>query len=373
MIRILHTGDVHLDTPFSGLDPKLAVARRAELRDTFKSIVKYARDTAIDLFLVAGDLTDCKFATSETVRLIVDELATLRCPVVISPGNHDPADGHGIWSNTDFSPNVHVFKDNRISRFAFDEIGVDVYGYAFTSPEMTESPLIGEFVHERDRINVLVCHGNMLTPVSRYVPITREQLAAFGADYAALGHVHNYDLVGGVAGGCTYAYCGCPEGRDFGECGELGAAIVEISQDGAGGEKAVRVTRKRFCRRIYADVRVPLAGAASEGEVIAAARTAAAGLESETVLRLTFTGITAEGAAVNADRIIAALPKFYSVTVRDETVPSLAFADGDMSIRGEYCRLLAPMLASADEKERKTAVLALRMGLSALAGESAEI
>ena len=371
MIRILHTGDVHLDTPFSGLDPKLAAKRRDELRQTFSSIVKYARDTAIDLFLIAGDLTDQRFATSETVRLVADELATLKCPVVIAPGNHDPADGRGIWSSTDFSPNVHIFTEERVSRVSLDEIGTDIYGYAFTSPELTTSPLIGEFVHESDRINILLCHGDMASPVSKYAPISKEQLAAFGADYAALGHIHDPLLYGGIAGKCTYAYCGCPEGRDFGECGELGAAIVEITQDGS--RKSVNVTHKRFCRRVYADIRVPLAGAASETEIVEAVRTAVAGLERDTVLRLTLTGIIADDAAVDPDRLTAALPEFYSVTIRDETTPSLAFAEGDMSIRGEYCRLLAPMLSSADEKERRTAVLALRMGLSALAGESAEI
>lgn len=371
MIKIFHTGDVHLDTPFSGLEPRLAAKRREELRETFARMVDYAREIDVDLFLIAGDLTDGRFATSDTVRLIAEKTASLTCPVIIAPGNHDPADGRGIWSSGEFAPNVYIFRDSRVTKLSLDHLGVDVYGYAFTEAEMPASPLIGEFVHSKDRINVLVCHGDMSSPVSRYCPISREQLAAFGADYAALGHIHDPSLYGGTAGDCTYAYCGCPEGRDFGECGILGAAIVEIERNGE--RRHTTITRKRFCRRVYSDLRVSVAGAVSEREVIATAIAAANGADEDTILRLTLTGIVADGVKIDPANVAAAMPNLCAVTVRDETTPSLAFVEGDMSIRGEYCRLLAPMLASADEKERTTALLALKMGLSALSGESADI
>ena len=70
MLRILHTGDIHLDSPFSKLDPRLAEQRRQELRRTFVSAMQYAKDKQVDLVLIAGDLFDHGFVTRETMALL---------------------------------------------------------------------------------------------------------------------------------------------------------------------------------------------------------------------------------------------------------------------------------------------------------------
>lgn len=365
MIKLFHTGDVHLDSPFAGLSPDAASLRRRELRETFSAMMAYARTAGVDLVLIAGDLLDRRFATGETVELIKTELGNVGCPVVISPGNHDPADGRGIWQSADLPENVFVFREDKLSRFTFESIGADVYGYAFTSPELTVSPLAGEFVRDTDRVNVLLCHADMSSPVSKDAPLSKGQLEAFGADYAALGHIHNGELYGGVAGGCTYAYCGCPEGRDFGECGMKGAIIAEI--DGEGGDRQVKVTRRVFCRKHYEDITVPVDGAVSAAEIYKAAE-AAAGADERTILRLTLTGSVDPDVQIDTSAIEAALSHLAGITVRDRTSPSLSFSENDMTVRGEYCRLLAPMLGSADPAEREKAILALRLGLAALSG-----
>lgn len=366
MIKILHTGDVHLDSPFSGLGAKEAAVRRRELRETFSSMMAYARSSGVDLVLIAGDLLDRRFATGETVELIAEELGALECPVVISPGNHDPADGHGIWQSEALPKNVHVFRDEKLSRFSFDELGVDVYGYAFTSQELTESPVAGEFIRDTGRINILLCHADMVSPVSADAPLSKSQIEAFGADYTALGHIHNGEAYSGSAGGCVYAYCGCPEGRDFGECGPKGAIIAEI--DGVPGDTHVTVTRKVFCRKKYEDITVPVDGAATASAVYKAAKDAAILADERTILRLTFTGVVDPELHIDPAAVEAVLPNVCSVTVRDRTSPSLSFSENDPTVRGEYCRLLAPLLGSADPEEREKAILALRMGMAALSG-----
>lgn len=365
-LRILHTGDLHLDSPFAGLKPDAAARRRSELRDTFSRIMAYARTGGIHMVLIAGDLFDRRFATAETLALIKDEFERLDCPVVIAPGNHDPADGRGIWHSGVLPENVHVFTEDKLQRFTFEDLGVDVYGYAFTSPEMTDSPVAGEFIKDRNRTNILLCHADMLSPVSTSAPISKAQIEAFGADYTALGHIHNGEAYSGNAGGAVFAYCGCPEGRDFGECGVKGVIIAEITADEIG--RTVSLTRKPFCRRKYEDITVPVDGAVSVSEVCRIARIAASTADSSTVLRLTFTGIVDPELIIDPAAVEAALPEIGDVTVRDHTTPSLSFSEDDPTVRGEFCRLLAPMLGSSDPAERERAVLALRMGLAALSG-----
>lgn len=366
MLKILHTGDVHLDSPFSGLSAEAATKRRQELRETFSAMMAYAKSAGVDMVLIAGDLLDRRFATGDTLRFIKDEFAALRCPVVIAPGNHDPADGKGIWQNGNFSDNVYVFREDKITRFSFDEFGVDVYGYAFTSPEMTSSPIAGEFVRDKSRINILLCHGDMSSPVSSSAPISKAQIEAFGANYTALGHIHNGEGYSGNLGGHIYAYCGCPEGRDFGECGPKGAVICEI--DRVVGDYHVSAKRKIFCRRIYKDVLVHIDGAVSSAEVCLAAKEAVTDADSRTLLRLTFTGTVSPELVIDEAAVRVAVGEVDSLIIRDKTTPSLSFAGNDPTIKGEYCRLLAPMLESADPAVRERAVLALKLGLSALSG-----
>lgn len=365
-LKILHTGDFHLDSPFSGLKPEAAARRRSELCETFSRIMAYARTGGIDMVLVAGDLFDRRFATASTLSLIKEQFASLECPVVITPGNHDPADGRGIWNFGGFSKNVHVFTKDSLERMSFDELGVDVYGYAFTSQEMTDCPVAGEFVKNRNRINILLCHGDITSPVSSNAPISKAQIEAFGADYTALGHIHNGETYSGRAGNAVYAYCGCPEGRDFGECGIKGVIIADIAKEGE--LSTVNITRKPFCRRRYEDITVPVDGAVSMSEVCRVARIAAASADSSTILRITFTGMVDPELVIDPAAVEGALLEVCEVKVRDRTIPSLSFSEDDPTVRGEFLRLLAPMLESADPAEREKAVAALRMGLTALSG-----
>ena len=47
MAKILHIADVHLDSPFSLLDPQKSQARRNELRGTFTSAMMYAKEAVL--------------------------------------------------------------------------------------------------------------------------------------------------------------------------------------------------------------------------------------------------------------------------------------------------------------------------------------
>ena len=67
MLRILHTGDWHLDSPFSHLDAKRAAQRQRELRATFQTMIDYADRNGVDLVLAAGDIFDREYVTLDTV------------------------------------------------------------------------------------------------------------------------------------------------------------------------------------------------------------------------------------------------------------------------------------------------------------------
>lgn len=364
-MKILHTGDLHLDSPFSGLDISRADKRRRELRETFSSMMRYAKEENVQMVVISGDVFDSAFVTRETVALLIKEFSSLSCPVVIAPGNHDPADEGSVWKKTVFPENVHIFAKNEMSKISFPELSCDVYGYGFVAPFQQECVLSGS-VEDPEKINILVCHGDTVSPLSRYAPLPIPALRAFGADYAALGHIHTPDSANSSLEGVG-AYCGCPEGRDFGECGVKGAVIADIEKG------RVETSFVRFCKRIYEDRSLNIDGAGHVSDVnrILEENIEKWGYGDEHILRVTLTGAVSPALSIPPSAFTDIEQKVFFLEVEDGTSPTWD-ADSlksDKGIRGALYRELLPSLLSEDGKERKNASLALRYGLAALSGE----
>ena len=58
MIRVLHTGDLHLDSPFRALPPEKARQRREEQRELLERLAALAEERRVDVVLIAGALFD---------------------------------------------------------------------------------------------------------------------------------------------------------------------------------------------------------------------------------------------------------------------------------------------------------------------------
>ena len=163
------------------------------------------------------------------------------------------------------------------------------------------------------------------------------------------------------------AYCGCPEGRDFGECGEKGALIVDIMKD------TVKIKPVRFSKRVYVTHSVSIDGAEDMATVGAAIDRCIRenGEGEEHLVRITLTGSVSPSLVINAHALCENTRGLFHLEVEDSTSPTwnaeVLFAD--RGIRGELYRALLPDLESEDSEKRKTAALALRYGLAALAGE----
>lgn len=369
MLRILHTGDIHLDSPFSKLDLRLAELRRQELRRTFAAVMQYAEMEKVDLLLIAGDLFDHSFVTRETLALLSRELGKLSCPVVIAPGNHDWYGEKSPWTRAALPENVHVFSSENLSRFSFDALECDVYGYAFTGPEMTSCPLRGARVADDTRIHVALCHGDLGVEDSVYAPLRKEDILAFGADFTALGHIHNPpDPVLTEDARRGYGYCGCLLGRGPDERGAKGALLIEI--DGEAGQRRVSVEKIRFSERRYETDELSLTGVSTqtEAEERIAALIREKNYATDTLLTLRLTGYTDAAFLLGAETLEKRDFGLFSLTLRDETMPEAGGGlEADPTVRGEFYRLLA---AEDDPEKKEVATLALRYGLAALSGGS---
>lgn len=367
-MRFLHTGDLHLDSAFCASDTFGAEEKRAGQRRTLWRIFELAEKEKCRMVLISGDLFDGRYVTPETERYVRLVFEKAGIPIVIAPGNHDPYVGGSFYSRSELPENVHVFNSSELQRFDFAELGVSVYGYAFTSSALTYSPLAGAEKGEDGNIKLLCAHADITAPISRYCPITVGDITRLGIQYAALGHIHNRDK-DDSADGSVIRYCGFPQGRSFDEIGDGGVFIVDCEPDGS-----VTYNRHDVSQSRYKILELDVSGCAESSEISARiAETAMAeAKDKDTFLRICLTGTADSDTMPDLSTLSEKLTgdRLLSVEIRDRTVPvaDIASLSADRSLRGEFYRALYSGLISEDVAVRERTALALQIGLAAIDG-----
>lgn len=368
MLKILHTGDIHLDSAFSGLDSRHAEIRRNEIRASFTSMMTFARVNHIDIVLIAGDMFDGNYITQETLTLICREFERFDGPVFIAPGNHDPASADSVWYKKIFPDNVHIFRESRLQSvdLKIREHNVCVYGYAFTEPTMDFVPFDGMHVLDPEKINLLVGHCDMFG--RGCCPATPASFDNFGADYAALGHIHNPPHPGHDGRWC---YCGCLEARAFDEIGPKGACVAEINKKGV--ESSVTIKKVRFSKRWYEKGELAVTGAASNAEIAEKinAYINERHYNEDILLSLSLTGVVPQSLIIDTEYLESTVKDLFYLKIDDNTLPDIdaAALEHDITITGALYRELKPSLESDDPRTREIGLRALRYALSALSGQ----
>ena len=143
MIRLLHTADIHLDSPLRSLalkDEDLARRVRAASRTAFTRIVDTALAEEVAALLIAGDLFDRAERSARTAAYLTAQLDRLRAggiPVFYIRGNHDAE--NPITGEVDLPGNVHVF-DGRGGKVQLTS-DICIHGVSFMGRHAPESLL----------------------------------------------------------------------------------------------------------------------------------------------------------------------------------------------------------------------------------------
>ena len=356
-LKILHTADLHLDSPFEGLNARKAAVRRGEQRDLLGRIAGLANREKVDLVLFAGDLLDSDSSYTETGEDLIRALGSVGAPVLIAPGNHDCYNARSPYARLKLPENVHVFSDNELRFIDLEDIGARVYGAAFT--EKNCGPLLRGFRAERrDGFYSLLClHADVGKRESPYDPVSEAELAASGIDYAALGHVHTASGLRS-AGSTRWSYPGCPEGRGFDETGEKTVNLITL--DGEGCTLRTASVAGRRYEILRADI--------TDTEPLLAVHTL---LPDETVRDIYRVILTGErDVPPDLGRLYGNLSEFFfELQLRDETTLRSGVWDrkGEDSLRGLFLLKLRERYdAAADDEERAHIERAARWGLAAL-------
>ncbi len=354
MLTLLHAADFHLDSPFRALPPQEAQRRRQGQRETLDALRDLALEHRVDLVLLPGDLVDSQETYPETLEALSRALGQMPCPVVIAPGNHDYYDPKSPYARMSWPDNVHIFQHEAVTSFSFPELGVTVYGCAFTGPFRETDPLAGFHAPGDGTLAIGCLHGDV-GKRSRYAPIAPESLAQSGLAYAALGHFHGHTGVDSDLP-TPWAYPGCLQGRGFDEVGPKGCYLIRLQDDRSVSCRFCPLPGPRYWVMIHP-------GAPDLSEILPLMEHWKDGY-----VRLVFTG---EAEPFDLPALRARLePLCRVLELRDETVPPLDLWARlqEESLTGYFLREMKSRLDAAEETDKDLLQAALRCGLAALEG-----
>lgn len=233
----LHTGDLHLDSPFQGLSaeapPEVLALLRSATTDAWRSVVRTAIEAHVDFVVVAGDVFEVASPTllgQTRFRDGLAELAEAGIPSFVVHGNHDPLDGRSWVPSLDFPAAVHRFGTDAGEAVPVLRQGREIariHGRSYPRAAVTENYASGFRADPAAPYSIGLLHTNVgdRPGHANYAPCSIDDLRGSGMDYWALGHIHQ---PGQVLADPPAIYCGIPQGRDPGELGPRGCYVVEV-------------------------------------------------------------------------------------------------------------------------------------------------
>ena len=234
-MKFIHTADIHLDSPLSGLaaykDAPVDLLRNVT-RDAFTRLVDLAIEEAVDFMVIAGDLYDGTWKDYNTGHFFCREMGRLNqagIPVYLVFGNHD-ADSE-MTKKLTLPANVHQFESRKPSTFQIDALRVALHGRSYKEAATVENLASGYPAPLAGWLNIGVLHTALegYAAHANYAPCSVAELNAKGYDYWALGHVHDYSV---IQTSPWIVFPGNLQGRHIRETGPRGAVMVNANAAG---------------------------------------------------------------------------------------------------------------------------------------------
>jgi DNA repair exonuclease SbcCD nuclease subunit len=227
-IVVVHSSDLHVDDGYT------AALYGGDGAGGLVVVLEAARTIAADVVLLAGDVFEHNRLPMEILERAARLLADAAVPVVILPGNHDPATSDSVWRRGPIAEpaNIHIFGVTHDETVALDALGLELWGRAHLDYEdmiPLAAPPPRRLPHR-----IALAHGHYdPAPAARGTPrpgwlFGDAELAAAEADYVALGHWNRAVRVGN--GAVEAHYSGSP---DF-------AGTVNVVRLGPGGVSVAR-------------------------------------------------------------------------------------------------------------------------------------
>lgn len=259
MVKILHVADLHLDSPFVGLNKKINHLQKPLIEapyQAFKRCVSIAINQNVDAVTIVGDIYDSSKQTIYAQHFFSKELERLdkaNIPVVLVNGNHD------------FIQNEQpiTYSYNNVHQLTSEDVGhidltlknketIRFYGFSYNRRWIPERK-IEEFPINQGQTDYTIglLHGDLSSSTSNptnYSPFTIQELLSKNYDYWALGHIH---LAMTLNQNPLIQYSGTIQGRNRLETGDKGAYIIELQKN-----QPVKSTFISLAKIVYENVEI---------------------------------------------------------------------------------------------------------------------
>ncbi len=250
-MKFIHTADIHLDSPLSGLTAyKDAPAEllRTVTRDAFTRLIDVAIEEAVDFMAIAGDLYDGTWKDYNTGHFFCREMGRLNkafIPVYLLYGNHD-ADSE-MTKKLTLPANVHTFDSRKANSFHIDTLKVALHGRSYKEAATLDNLASGYPAPVAGWLNIGVLHTALggYAAHANYAPCTLAELTAKGYQYWALGHVHEHAI---LQTDPWVVFPGNLQGRHIRETGARGAMLVTADETGIQTVERLLVDALRWHR-----------------------------------------------------------------------------------------------------------------------------
>ncbi len=342
-MKIIHTADLHLFSPLTAnLSFENAKIRNRELFETFERMADFAKENGVGAFLISGDLFDSEIVTpmmAEAVFSVIKNVPEIK--FFYLTGNHDgSADIKGAPGNL-------IIFNKGFNKTKCKDITVGALGNGGKSDEV---------LFDEDDINILMLHTDIAND-SKFLKLKGKNI-----DYIALGHIHSFSH-GALDHRTKFAYCGCPEGRGYDECGEKGFVLID------SGSGRIDFKFIPFSKRTVKEIKIDITGLCDTSAVFAEAQNELAAENPDSMINLIIEGKVKPESMISLNLIEEQLKKrFFAFRVTDKTTLCYDASDYmyDDTLKGEFIRCVA----ASDKYSEEDKLKIIETGIKALSGEA---
>lgn len=351
-MKIIHTADIHLGSKINSFPKDVSMARKEEVRNSFKRMVEYATNNDVKVILISGDLFDSDKPLVKDKEFFYSVVSNNpQIDFIYLKGNHD------IFSEAKQLDNLKTFT-TEWSTYRYGNVvisGVEMVKENATSIYSTLK------LDDKD-LNIVMLHGEVGDTSGLY-KINLSKLRSKSVDYLALGHYHT-NLFEKLDDRGIYAYSGCLEGRGYDETGEKGFVLLDVAD---------KIDYKfiPFSQTSISLLSVDVSNLKDAYEIYLNSK-AVGNFDKNGIYRLELTGEL----NANLDGVEKDLQKYLSgealyIDVKDLTRKKIdvSLYEGDSSLKGEFVRLVYKAEHLTDEEKSKI----LAYGLKALSGVEVDL
>lgn len=256
MMKILHTGDLHIGREYKTVESSVAALYRQARLDALGNIIRIAGTENCNYMVIAGDLFDSHNPPASLISAVCEMLNQCPCPVLIVPGNHDYCqDEDKLWAKV-----KSTIDDTKIKVLdqceAYDMSDAVFYACPCNDRYSDHNQLAWLKVNRnRDskKFNIGIAHGAIeglsYDSAGKYYFMEMHELEGLGMDLWLIGHTHIPFPSGEIIKGQHIFNAGTHQQTDIADNSEGSVFVIDIADDKTVSARKVHTGTISFARK----------------------------------------------------------------------------------------------------------------------------